>query len=58
MRANVEKAFQRALDLLRERRAVLDRTARRLLETETLEEMELMQLVNDPQAQPSQAAAE
>ena len=58
VRANVEKAFQRALDLLRERRAVLDRTARRLLETETLEEMELMQLVNDPQAQPSQAAAE
>jgi cell division protease FtsH len=41
VRANVEKAFQRALDLLRERRAVLDRTARRLLETETLEEMEL-----------------
>jgi cell division protease FtsH len=58
VRANVEKAFQRALDLLRERRAVLDRTARRLLETETLEEMELMRLVNDPQAQPSHAAAE
>jgi cell division protease FtsH len=58
VRANVEKAFHRALDLLRERRAVLDRTARRLLETETLEEMELMRLVNDPQAQPSHAAAE
>jgi cell division protease FtsH len=58
VRANVEKAFQRALGLLKERRAVLDRTARRLLETETLEEMELMRLVNDPAAQSSQAAAE
>ncbi len=57
VRANVEKAFQRALELLRERRAVLDRTARRLLETETLEEAELLRLVNDPKAQP-QAAAE
>ena len=58
VRANVEKAFQRALDLLRERRAVLDRTARRLLETETLEEAELAQLVNQPQSRSSQAAAE
>ncbi|TMK10016.1 MAG: ATP-dependent zinc metalloprotease FtsH [Alphaproteobacteria bacterium] len=58
VRAIVEKAFQRALDLLRERRAVLDRTARRLLETETLEEAELAQLVNQPQSRSSQAAAE
>ncbi len=58
VRAIVEKAFQRALDLLRERRAVLDRTARRLLETETLEEAELAQLVNQPASQSSQAAAE
>src|SRR6195256_5344359 len=58
VRAIVEKAFQRALDLLKERRAVLDRTARRLLETETLEETELMRLVNDPAAQSSKAAAE
>jgi cell division protease FtsH len=57
VRANVEKAFQRAVDLLRERRAVLDRTARRLLETETLEEMELMRLVH-PESRSSQAAAE
>ncbi len=42
VRANVEKAFQRAPELLRQRRTVLDRTARRLLETETLEETELM----------------
>jgi cell division protease FtsH len=58
VRANVERAFQRALDLLRERRAVLDRTARRLLETETLEEMELTQLVNHPEPRSPQAAAE
>jgi len=58
VRAIVEKAFQRALDLLRQRRAVLDRTARRLLETETLEEAELAQLVNQPQSRSSQAAAE
>src|SRR5712672_1475605 len=38
VRAIVEKAFQRALDLLKERRAVLDRTAQRLLEKEKLEE--------------------
>src|SRR2546421_656645 len=57
-RAIVEKSFQRALDLLRERRAVLDRTARRLLETETLEEAELAQLINQPQSRSSQAAAE
>jgi len=58
VRAIVEKAFQRALDLLRERRAILDRTARRLLETETLEEAELAQLVEQPQSRSSQAAAE
>jgi cell division protease FtsH len=56
VRAIVDRAFQHALDLLKERRAALDRTARRLLETETLEEAELMRLVNDQAAQPSQAA--
>ena len=58
VRSIVEKAFQRALDLLRQRRAVLDRTARRLLETETLEEIELAQLVNQPASRSPQAAAE
>ena len=58
VRANVEKAFQRALDLLRERRGVLDRTAQRLLEKETLEEAELTQLVNHPEPRSPQAAAE
>ena len=58
VRANVEKAFERAVGLLRERRDVLDRTARRLLETETLEEAELNRLIHDPQSRSSQVAAE
>jgi cell division protease FtsH len=58
VRAIVENAFQRALDLLKERRAVLDRTAQRLLEKETLEEAELTQLVNHPEPRSPQAAAE
>ena len=58
VRTLVERAFQHAVGLLRERRAVLDRTARRLLETETLEEAELRQLVHDPQSRSPQAAAE
>ena len=58
VRALVERAFQHAVGLLRERRAVLDRTARRLLETETLEEAELRQLVDHPQSRSPQAAAE
>src|SRR5712672_340614 len=58
VRAIVEKAFQRALGLLKERRAVLDRTAQRLLEKETLEEAELTQLVNHPEPRSPQAAAE
>jgi cell division protease FtsH len=57
VRANVEMAFQHALDLLRERRAVLDRTARRLLETETLDETELARLVDHPGSRSPQAAA-
>jgi cell division protease FtsH len=58
VRALVERAFQHAVGLLRDRRAVLDRTARRLLETETLEEAELRQLVHGPQSRSPQAAAE
>src|SRR5713101_5574818 len=58
VRAIVEKAFQRALGLLKERRAVLDRTAQRLLEKETLEEAELTQLANHPEPRSPQAAAE
>jgi cell division protease FtsH len=58
VRTIIDKTFQRTLDLLKERRAVLERTARRLLEKETLEEAELMQLVKGTDTGSSQAAAE
>nr|WP_295467058.1 hypothetical protein [Mesorhizobium sp.] len=41
MRGIVEKAFDRSVKLLTERRALLETTARRLLEKETLDEVEL-----------------
>ena len=44
VRTIVDRAFDRTLGLLRERRDVLERSARRLLEKETLEEAELLQL--------------
>src|SRR6516164_7256948 len=53
----VQAAMGRALDLLRERRDVLERCARRLLEKETLDEKELMELVGPP-AGPVRVAAE
>ena len=53
VRAIVERTFQRTVELLKERRDVLERTAQRLLEKETLEEAELMALVK-----PAQLAAE
>ncbi len=45
VRAIVDRTFGKALDLLKNRRALLERTARRLLEKETLEEAELNELV-------------
>ena len=41
VRGIVEKAFDRTVKLLTERRALLETTARRLLEKETLDEVEL-----------------
>ena len=40
----MDRVFDRTFVLLRERRDVLERTARRLLEKETLDEAELQQL--------------
>jgi cell division protease FtsH len=57
VRSIVEKTFQRTLDLIKQRRAVLDRTARRLLEKETLEEGELMLLLSESEPQSAQIAA-
>jgi cell division protease FtsH len=45
VRGIVARAFERTVDLLRERRDTLERTARRLLEKETLDEGDLVQLV-------------
>ena len=64
VRSIVDGALQRSVQLLEERRDVLDRTARRLLEKETLDEAELAALTgapappsHDPAALPGLAAA-
>jgi cell division protease FtsH len=57
VRAIVDRALDRTLNLLRERRDALERTARRLLEKETLDEAELAALVG-PSGTPLPQAAE
>ncbi len=54
VRTTVDRVFDRTVALLRERRDVLERTARRLLEKETLDEAELQQLAG---ASPTQHPA-
>jgi cell division protease FtsH len=56
VRTIVDGALDRTLRILRERRDVLERTARRLVEKETLDEAELMELVGPGGAPLSQAA--
>jgi cell division protease FtsH len=58
VRAIVQGAMERALDILRERREVLERSARRLLEKETLDEKELTELVGPPAGPGVRVAAE
>jgi cell division protease FtsH len=58
VRGIVQSAMERALGILRERRDVLERTAQRLLEKETLDEMELTELVGPPAGPPVSVAAE
>ena len=48
VRAIVDRALQRTLGILGERREVLERTAQRLLEKETLDEADLIALVGSP----------
>ena len=48
VRSIVQEAFDTAVRLLEERRPLLDRCARRLLEKETLDEAELRDLVREP----------
>jgi cell division protease FtsH len=44
----VDGALERTVQLLQDRRAILERTARRLLEKETLDEHELLDLAGPP----------
>jgi cell division protease FtsH len=57
VRGIVQAAFERTVAALTERRAVLERTARRLLEKETLDENELAQLAG-PEAAVNRTAVE
>jgi cell division protease FtsH len=58
VRAIVDRVFEQTVTLLRERRDVLERTARRLLEKETLDEAELQQLAGAAPAERPSAIVE
>ncbi len=50
--------MERALGILRDKRDVLERSARKLLEKETLEEKDLIELIGPPAGPPVRVAAE
>jgi len=58
VRTIVDRVLDRTVSLLRERRDVLERTARRLLEKETLDEAELQQLAGASSVPPRAPAVE
>jgi cell division protease FtsH len=58
VRSIVNKAMERSLDILNKKRELLERSARRLLEKETLDEKELIELLGRPVAPPTHIAAE
>jgi cell division protease FtsH len=58
VRTIVEHAMNRALTVLGEKRDVLERSARRLLEKETLDEKDLIELIGLPADPPLRVAAE
>src|SRR6266446_1691902 len=58
VRLLVQHAMDCALATLREKRGILERSARRLLEKETLDEKELTELIGPPAGPPLKAAAE
>ncbi len=58
VRAIVQSAMERALGILRERRDVLEGSARKLLEKETLDEKDLAELIGPPNGPPLRVAAE
>jgi cell division protease FtsH len=58
VRSLVHHAMDRATEILNEKRDILERSARRLLEKETLDEKELTALIGPPAGPPLKAAAE
>ncbi len=58
VRLLVQHAMDRAVGILTEKRDILERSARRLLEKETLDEKELMALIGPPVGAPVKTAAE
>ncbi|TBW07425.1 ATP-dependent zinc metalloprotease FtsH [Azotobacter chroococcum] len=56
VQAIVERAFQRTVALLEERRELLERSARRLLEEETLDAEQLSALVGEAQGNPVESS--
>ena len=58
VRGLVQAAMDHALGILREKRDVLERSARKLLEKETLEEKDLIELIGPPAGPPVSIAAE
>ncbi len=58
VRLLVQHAMDCALAILKEKRGILERSARRLLEKETLDEKELTELIGPPVGPPLKAAAE
>jgi cell division protease FtsH len=58
VRSIVHTAMERALTILREKRDVLKRSARKLLEKETLDENDLEALIGPPTGPPIRVAAE
>ncbi len=58
VRGLVQAAMERALAILRDKRDVLERSARKLLEKETLEEKDLIELIGPPAGPPVRVAAE
>jgi cell division protease FtsH len=58
VRSIVTKAMERVLAILREKSEVLKLSAQRLLEKETLDEKDLLELVGPPAGPPLRVAAE
>jgi cell division protease FtsH len=58
VRSIVQQAMDRALAILRQKRDILERSAHRLLEKETLDEKDLTEILGPPPSPPVRMAAE